>query len=71
MEVIAKITAFIIVVALVAVAYFAGLRYGITSTTASAQQAATLAGAAKWATNKETGAPEFTWTQCTALGVTR
>lgn len=44
---------------------------GVRETVEASQRAAILAGAAKWSANKESGAPEFAWVQCNALGVTR
>lgn len=49
----------------------AGFHYGVVSTTSLSQREAVKAGAAKWAADKETGDPVFTWARCDALGVTR
>lgn len=61
----------LIVFAAAAIGYWIGLTAGINGTVEVSQRAAILAGAAKWTSNKETGAPEFAWAQCNALGVTR
>jgi uncharacterized membrane protein len=48
-----------------------GVIYGVRSTTAEAQRAAILVGAAKWEADKETGDPRFEWARCAALWVVK
>jgi hypothetical protein len=65
----------IVVIALawisLALGYFVGSASATRETIEISQRAAILAGAAKWAANKDSGAPEFTWAGCNALGVSR